>query len=105
MPDGESACRKYCTDRRRAGSFAQRQPKSIQLQKGLLFLVLRPAFLTTILQQGLASELRTQTFGDATAELSGIWQNQMKNWPDYLPVLPKCAMKYSYAEGRRSRAV
>jgi hypothetical protein len=33
--------------------------------------------------------LRTQTFGDATAELVGIWQNQLKNWPNYLPDLPK----------------
>jgi len=24
----------------------------------------------------------------ATAELVGRWQHHMKNWPDYLPVLP-----------------
>ena len=67
--------------------------KVSNLQKGLLFLVLHQPGISDddrkILQQRLAPELRTQTFGDATAELVGIWQNQLKNWPDYLLVLPK----------------
>jgi hypothetical protein len=41
------------------------------------------------LQQRLAPELRTRTFGSATAELVGIWQNQLKNWPNYFPALPQ----------------
>jgi hypothetical protein len=68
-------------------------PKVSNLHKGLLFLVLHQPGISDndrkTLQQRLAPELRTQTFGDATAELVGIWQNQLKNWPDYLPVLPQ----------------
>jgi hypothetical protein len=58
-----------------------------------LFLVLHQPGISDndrkTLQQRLAPELKTQTFGDATAELVGIWQNQFKNWPSYLPALPK----------------
>jgi hypothetical protein len=68
-------------------------PKVSNLHKGLLFLVLHQPGVSDndrkTLQRRLAPELRAQTFGDATAELVGLWQYQLKNWPDYLPALPK----------------
>lgn len=67
-------------------------PKVSNLHKGLLFLVLHQPGISDndrkTLQERLAPELREQTFGDATAELVGIWQSQLKNWPNYLPALP-----------------
>lgn len=63
------------------------------LHKGLLFLLLHQPGISDndrqTLQQRLASDVRTETFGKATAEIVGMWQNQLKNWPDYLPALPK----------------
>jgi hypothetical protein len=68
-------------------------PKVSNLHKGLLFLVLHQRGIDDndreILSQRLAPEVRTQTFGNATAELIGIWQYQFKNWPNYLPALPQ----------------
>ncbi|MFK4511830.1 hypothetical protein [Bradyrhizobium daqingense] len=63
------------------------------LHKGLLFLVLhQPAISDSdrkTLQSRLAPEVRAQIYGAATTELVGIWQNQLKNWPDYFPPLPQ----------------
>ena len=68
-------------------------PKISNLHKGLLFLLFHQPGISQnnrkSLQQLLAPEIRTQTFGNATAELVGIWQYQLKNWPNYLPPLPK----------------
>jgi hypothetical protein len=68
-------------------------PKISNLHKGLLFLLFHQPGISQnnrkSLQQLLAPEVRTQTFGNATAELVGIWQYQLKNWPNYLPALPK----------------
>jgi len=66
-------------------------PRVSNLHKGLLYLVLHQPGISDdtrkTLQKELAPDLRTQTFGEATADLVGIWQNQFKNWPDYLPSL------------------
>ena len=68
-------------------------PKVANLHKGLLFLLLHQPGISNnnrkTLQGRLAPDLRKQTFGDATAELVAIWQNQFKNWPNYLPPFPK----------------
>jgi hypothetical protein len=68
-------------------------PKVSNLHKGLLFLLFHQPGISDgnrkVLQARLAPELGSQTFGDATAELVGLWQYQLKNWPDYLPPLPK----------------
>ena len=68
-------------------------PKVSNLHKALLFLVFHQPGISDndreTLQKRLGPDLRTQTFGNATAELVGIWQYQLKNWPDYLPALPK----------------
>jgi len=35
-----------------------------------------------------------QRYGDATTELVGIWQNQLKNWPNFFhPLRPDIAEK------------
>ena len=61
-------------------------PKVSNLHKGLLFLIIYQSGISDndrkTLQGRLAPELRTQTFGNATAELVGIWQYQLKSWPD-----------------------
>ena len=61
-------------------------PKVSNLHKGLLFLILHQSGISNndrkTLQVQLAPELRKQTFGNASAELVGIWQNQLKSWPD-----------------------
>jgi hypothetical protein len=41
------------------------------------------------LRQRLAPDVLTETYGDATTELVGIWQNQLKNWPNYFHPLPR----------------
>ncbi|MBR0696846.1 hypothetical protein [Bradyrhizobium lablabi] len=68
-------------------------PKVSNLHKGLLFLVLHQPGIShnnrKSLQLRLAADVRTQTFGSATAELVGIWQFQLKNWPDYMPAQPR----------------
>ncbi|WP_027522689.1 hypothetical protein [Bradyrhizobium sp. Ec3.3] len=67
-------------------------PKVSNLHQGLLFIVLHQPGISDhdrkILQRRLAPEVKADNFGDATAELVGIWQYQLKNWPDYLPKLP-----------------
>jgi hypothetical protein len=67
-------------------------PKVSNLHKGLLFLVFHQPGIShnnrKSLQERLAPEVRRETFGNATAELVGIWQYQLKHWPDYLPALP-----------------
>jgi hypothetical protein len=68
-------------------------PRVSNLHKGLLFLVLHQPGISDndrkTLQKGLAPELGTQTFGAWTAHLVGLWQSQLKKWPNYLPPLPK----------------
>ena len=68
-------------------------PKVSNLHEGLLFLVLHQPGISDnnrkTLQQRLAPDLEPPTYGDATAELVGIWQYQLQNWPDYLPALPE----------------
>jgi hypothetical protein len=53
------------------------------LHKGLLFLILNQPNISdndrSILKQRLAPEMRDETFGRATADLVGIWQDQMKH--------------------------
>jgi hypothetical protein len=72
-------------------------PKVSNLHKGLLFLIFHQPGISPngrkTLAQRLAPELRTQTFGDVTAELVGTWQSQFKNWPNYMPALPKWLSK------------
>lgn len=68
-------------------------PKVSNLHKGLLFLLFHQPGISDnnrkSLQQRLAPDMRTQTYGNATRELVGIWQYQFKNWPNYLPSIPK----------------
>lgn len=68
-------------------------PKVSNLHTGLLFLLFHQPGIShntrKSLQQFLAPEVRTQTYGNATTELVGIWQYQLQNWPDYLPPLPQ----------------
>lgn len=68
-------------------------PKVSNLHKGLLFLVLHQRGISdndrAKLSKRLAPEVATVTFGNATAEVVGMWQYQFKSWPDYLPALPK----------------
>src|ERR1700755_3328722 len=65
--------------------------KVSNLHKALLFLFLNQSGISDndrrTLQRNLAGELRTQAFGPATADLVGIWQNQLKNWPNYRPAM------------------
>ena len=62
------------------------------LHKGLLFIILHEPSISDndreSLRRRLAPEVRAQTFGDATAELVGILQNQLKHWPNNWPKLP-----------------
>ena len=68
-------------------------PKVSNLHKGLLFLLFHQPGIShnnrKSLQQRLAPDVRTETYGNATAELVGIWQYQFKNWPDYMPTIPR----------------
>jgi hypothetical protein len=41
------------------------------------------------LRQRLAADVLAERYGDATTELVGIWQNQLKNWPNYFHPLPR----------------
>ena len=53
------------------------------LHSALLFLILNQPNISdndrSILKQRLAPEMRDETFGRATADLVGIWQDQMKH--------------------------
>jgi hypothetical protein len=68
-------------------------PKVSNLHKGLLFLLINQPGISPndreTLQHRLAPEVREEKFGDVTAELVGMWQYQFKNWPNYLPPLPR----------------
>ncbi|WFU44139.1 hypothetical protein QA640_17810 [Bradyrhizobium sp. CB82] len=68
-------------------------PKVANLQNGLLFLLFHEPGISDnnreSLRRLLGPELRTRTYGRATAELVGIYQYQLKNWPDYLPRAPQ----------------
>jgi hypothetical protein len=68
-------------------------PKVSNLHKGLLFLLFHQPGIShnnrKALQQRLASDVRIETYGNATAELVGIWQYQFRNWPNYLPTIPR----------------
>ena len=56
------------------------------LHKGLLFLIVHQSGISDndrkTLQQRLAPELREERFGDATAEIVGLWQNLLRSWPN-----------------------
>jgi hypothetical protein len=61
------------------------------LHKALLFIFFHESITPgtgEALRQRLASDMRTETYGDATTELVGIWQGQLKNWPNTSPPLP-----------------
>jgi hypothetical protein len=76
--------------------------KVLNLQHGLLYLVLHQPGISDnnrkTLQRRLGPEIRAQTFGDATEELVGLWQAQLKNWPDYFDALPKEPVGASLAD-------
>jgi hypothetical protein len=67
-------------------------PEVANLHKGLLFIFFHEPGVShatrEALRQRLAPEILTETYGDATQELVGIWQNQLKHWPDYFHPLP-----------------
>jgi hypothetical protein len=62
------------------------------LHKGLLFIIFHEPGISPndreTLRRRLATEVRTETFGAATADLVGILQNQLKNWPNDWPKPP-----------------
>jgi hypothetical protein len=62
------------------------------LHKGLLFIFFHESGVSPetrrALRDRLAPDVLDQRYGDATAELVGIWQNQLKHWPDYFHPLP-----------------
>ena len=66
--------------------------KVSNLHKGLLFLILHQSGVSEgdriTLQQQLAPDLRVDTFGRGTAHIVGLWQNQLKNWPEVSETLP-----------------
>jgi hypothetical protein len=68
-------------------------PRVHNLHKGLLFLIAHQDGMSDndrrTLTQRLAPDLVTQTFGDVTAEIVGMWQYQFTHWPNYMPVIPK----------------
>jgi hypothetical protein len=61
------------------------------LHKGLLFLIRHQPGISDndrkTIKQRLEPELLAEKFGDATAEIVGIWQNLLKSWPDLPPDL------------------
>jgi hypothetical protein len=61
------------------------------LHKGLLSLIKNQSGISDhdreILQGRLAPEAKDQTFGPVTAEVVGLWQNQLKTRPDLPPEL------------------
>ena len=67
-------------------------PQVANLHKGLLFIFFHEPGVShatrEALRQRLAPEVLTGTYGDATTELVGIWQNQLKNWPNFFHPLP-----------------
>ena len=64
----------------------------LNLQHCLLYLILHQPGISNndrkTLQRRLGPEMRDHTFGDATEELVGLWQAQVKKWPDYFDALP-----------------
>jgi hypothetical protein len=70
-----------------------RGPDVANLHKGLLFIFFHESGVSPetrrALRQRLAPDVLTETYGDATTELVGIWQYQLKNWPNYFQPLPR----------------
>ena len=68
-------------------------PSVSNLHKGLLYLLIHQPGISgndrEKLSLRLGPEVRMETFGNVTAELVGMWQYQFKNWPNYLPPLPR----------------
>ena len=68
-------------------------PEVANLHKGLLFIFFHESGLSPetrrALRQRLAPDVLAERYGDATTELVGIWQNQLKNWPNYFHPLPR----------------
>ena len=68
------------------------------LHKGLLFIFFHESGVSPetrrALRDRLAPDVLDQRYGEATTELVGIWQNQLKNWPNYFhPLRPDIAEK------------
>jgi hypothetical protein len=62
------------------------------LHKGLLFIFFHESGVSPetrrALRDRLAPDVLDERYGEATTELVGIWQNQLKNWPNYFHPLP-----------------
>jgi hypothetical protein len=69
-----------------------RGPKVAALHKGLLFVFFHESGVSPetrrALRDRLAPDVMDEVYGDATTELVGIWQNQLKFWPNYFAPLP-----------------
>jgi hypothetical protein len=63
------------------------------LHNGLLFIFFHESGVSPetrrALRDRLAPDVLDEKYGEATAELVGIWQNQLKNWPNYFHPLPR----------------
>lgn len=72
--------------------FGSTGPGVANLHRGLLFIFFHEPGVShatrDALRQRLAPEILTETYGEATTELVGIWQNQLKKWPNYFHPLP-----------------
>jgi hypothetical protein len=67
-------------------------PKITALHAGLLFLINHqgnpPNVQQSLLAQ-LAPEVSQNSYGEVTRRMVSIFQNQLKNWPNYWPAMPK----------------
>jgi hypothetical protein len=68
-------------------------PEVTNLHLGLVFLIAHQDGISdndrkTLLER-LAPEMRDNEFGEVTRELVGMYQEQLKHWPNYWPKLPK----------------
>ncbi|WOH69604.1 hypothetical protein [Bradyrhizobium sp. BWA-3-5] len=70
-----------------------RGPAVANLHNALLFIFFHESGVShatrKALRDRLAPDVLNETYGDATTELVGLWQNQLKNWPNYFHPLPR----------------
>jgi hypothetical protein len=73
--------------------FGSTGPAVANLHKALLFIFFHESGVShatrKALRQRLAPDVLSERYGEATTELVGIWQNQLKNWPNYFQPLPR----------------